>query len=174
MFGAFSLEAPEIPGEYGLEWTRLSALQESGGFDSPSAREGHAVTAIGDRMYLFGGMVRINDLSIESSELFEYNRTTGTWQLLGGNNVHDICSVTSPTIWPKARAGATLSALGESLYLFGGMSAEGWLNDFECFDLRSQEWSVPKLMSGSLPTPRVTTTQSFPYGSLSSPRSLVP
>jgi len=55
---------------------------------------------------------------------------------------------------PPARGGHTLTILGETLILFGGCYLDiNCFDDLFFFDLRSKEWSKPKVY-GEQPSPR--------------------
>mmetsp|Transcript_7394 Transcript_7394/g.18811 ORF Transcript_7394/g.18811 Transcript_7394/m.18811 type:complete len:1283 (+) Transcript_7394:321-4169(+) len=54
---------------------------------------------------------------------------------------------------PKARAAHSCTRIGELLYVFGGESSDGRLNDVAILDVNARQWSFPKI-GGTPPSPR--------------------
>jgi N-acetylneuraminic acid mutarotase len=123
-----------------MTWTRP---QTTG--DKPSARSGHTLTAIGTKLYLFGGGVwnedegwvhKHNDIHVLDTETMHWTRpvTTGAAE-----------TSTFPIAW----------ALGGYLFIFGGGSKiqHCVTNDLYVLDIATMHWSSPDV-KGDRPHPR--------------------
>ena len=62
---------------------------------------------------------------------------------------------------PNSRAGASAARLGCKVYIFGGRSQAGRLNDLHCLDLTSMTWSV--VFECTFPDPWAVPSSSLPY-----------
>ena len=109
-----------------LRWTRIEA---SG--SPPLARDGHCMTSVTcddmREVYMFGGVTAAG--GGESADLFRLDMDFGEWEKLEtkGGNV--------PVNVPVARSGATLAAVGNDLFLCGGINSElAWLDTVHRFD----------------------------------------
>lgn len=93
-------------------------------------------------MFLFGGVLHTEDL-IETNDLIRFSFDKKKWEKV---------AVRGET--PAPRTGSSLVAVGDSLYLFGGLShSTGWLDDLYKFDTKTNTWSVIK-GDGSVPSTR--------------------
>jgi len=94
-------------------------------------REGQSSSSIGHDLYIFGGVIHEGNADpIECDELLVFNSEKSLWRKLA----------TSGDV-PLSRVGATMSAVGNKLYLFGGLNNEhGWLDDVHVFDTDSNCW----------------------------------
>ncbi len=106
-------------------------------FDSsgPVLRQ-HTVVQAGDIIYLFGGYN-----TTASSLLYQFSIISKTWTQIG-----DLTSVSSTN---GARYNNAFFYYNNALYVFGGKSANGYLNDLFKFDLNTQQWKV--MASGATP-----------------------
>jgi len=113
--------------------------------EKPTARSGHTLTAIGTKLYLFGGGVwneergwvhKYNDLYVlETSNMhWTHLKTTGT-----------IETSTFPIAW----------ALGRYMFIFGGGSRPQHCvtNDLYVLDTATLQWATPS-PKGDVPLPR--------------------
>lgn len=100
--------------------------------DAPRPRVASTMAVVGDIIYLFGGREEAND-STALNDFFEYNTVTRTWgaqiAALGG-------SVPAPRSYHK------MTAIGHEVYVFGGCSQTGRLNDLHVFDTITKVWKV--------------------------------
>lgn len=79
----------------------------------PSARHAHAITAIGDVLYMFGGILPNGD---HANDLWMFSVQLHSWTRLAA----------SSNVQPVAVAGHTLTAVDDAyLYLFGGRTSGG-------------------------------------------------
>lgn len=111
----------------------------------PSGREGHCSCAIGDKLYVFGGVCKSknDDDFDESDELLMLDIGPNTWQTVAASGE---C--------PRPRSAAVLNAVGKKLYLFGGLSQfTGWFSDVHVFDTENSNW-VKLTTSGNAPSGR--------------------
>ncbi|KAJ3288188.1 hypothetical protein HK104_008290 [Borealophlyctis nickersoniae] len=87
-----------------LMWIQVTA---PGKGPAPKPRLGHSFTAIGDKIFLFGG----SNPEREHDELWQFDTTTNSW--------------TNPMTTgdaPSARSGHTATAVGKYLVLYGGLT----------------------------------------------------
>jgi hypothetical protein len=96
---------------------------------SPRPRAGHALVAIRDRVFLFGGLTEIG----LSSELWILDLDSLTW-----SEVPTFGAV------PCARKGAALVATenGRRMFLFGGSNGVKTFNDVHVLDIDHFSWSL--------------------------------
>lgn len=97
-----------------------------------SPREGCVACGFGEnQMYVFGGVIQSDHAEPqETNELLVFNTDTESWQ-----------KVKESGSAPAPRAAASLVAVGQKLYLFGGLSHQkGWLDDLFVFDTESRTW----------------------------------
>lgn len=116
-------------------------------------REGQSYAVVGKTLYIFGGVIcaTVQDESgqniltnYESNDLLKFEFENNRWEEVATTG--DI---------PEGRSGSTLSAIGEKLYLFGGLSENhGWLNDFHMLDTSTMKWSKLESNSAAVPSPR--------------------
>ena len=111
-------------------------------------REGQACAVINSKIYFFGGVTllpesELTDESVtESNELIVFDTILKQWSK-------------EPTkdIWPGQRSGATMVAVKQCLYLFGGLSQlTGWLNDMFVYDTDTKVWR--EITAVNCPSPR--------------------
>jgi hypothetical protein len=105
----------------------------------PSARAQHCAAVYGSNMYVFGG----TSASLTLGDMNAYNIQTGAWSLV---------SYTGPA--PSARSSAGMVVDNEGrLIIFGGYTANGYVNDLHICDTVNQLWISPYI-SGTPPSAR--------------------
>ncbi|KAL1918815.1 uncharacterized protein VTP21DRAFT_2837 [Calcarisporiella thermophila] len=120
-----------------LQW-KIPSIQ---GY-KPKARLGHTATAIGQRMYVFGGLV--NDQSTNELITFEMPSaevSTYNW------HVHESKDAPPPRYYHGACASEGI------LYIFGGTDGKILFNDIWAFDIRQGKWQEI-IVTGYVPSPR--------------------
>ncbi|KAH8099386.1 hypothetical protein BXZ70DRAFT_943483 [Cristinia sonorae] len=104
----------------------------------PPGRYGHAMCAVGDTIYIFGGQVDgtfLNDLRTVDLSFTEL----------------PLRSPEGPQ--PAARTNHIFIPHEDDIYLFGGTDGEYMFNDIWSFNVKSQQWSeLPAI--GHIPAPR--------------------
>ena len=108
------------------EW---SVCQPKNKDSEPQPINAAAVAALGDSMYVFGGRSGITMGEGNTNQMYAFNTRTKEWRTLE----------TSGDI-PMARSYHTMLALGNALYVFGGCSEKGRLNDLHRFDVATNQW----------------------------------
>ena len=118
----------------------------------PSPRESHSITALGSRLYVFGGF----DGARVLNDLFYFECQSGLWSQL----VHTGIS-------PAARAGHSATELGMPAHLivFGGANSSRRFADIHLFDTADNYWQKPAVC-GSPPVPRYYHVACLARGSL--------
>lgn len=131
--------AKPIANDIKLEWTRDKT-------DCPyESREGQVAAVVGNKVYLFGGVCFRENSDQESNTLYVYDVSRHEWSRIDPSKDN--------AVWPPARSGAAMAAVGEKLYVYGGLSqATGWLDDFYVFDTVSNKWN--ELDGDRRPSPR--------------------
>ncbi|XP_052794960.1 rab9 effector protein with kelch motifs-like isoform X2 [Mya arenaria] len=107
-------------------------------------REGQCSCSVGNKMYIFGGVIHSNtqDL-VESNDLLCFDAESGSWSLIEAKG-----SI------PEPRIAASLVSVDTKLYLYGGLNQEsGWMESFYMFDTESKKWSAVE-SEGSHPSAR--------------------
>ncbi len=121
---------------YYLETHLWSIVDDSG--EKPDGRDGHSATVIRDSMYLFGGFVQ--RVKRFSNDIYEFNFLTATWTLI----------VPKSAVRPFWRDFHTATAIGETLYIFGGRMDLGrtrftgenfYSNDLYAFNVLTKKWA---------------------------------
>lgn len=109
-------------------------------------RDGHCAAAVGGKLYVFGGVLHSDGQSEENTEtddLLVFDLLTESWSKAVQNG--DV---------PAARSSATMAAVENKLYLYGGLSQEtGWFKDLRVYDTETNKWSIPET-TGTSPSPR--------------------
>ncbi|KAG0267650.1 hypothetical protein DFQ27_008553 [Actinomortierella ambigua] len=107
---------------------------------TPSPRVGATMSAIGNRLYLFGGRGG-KEMTPLQSHLYSFDteKATTTWQVVEAKSGK----------LPAPRSFHAMAASDSDIYVFGGCPTKGRLNDLHKFSLSSGAWSV-------LPTPPIT------------------
>jgi N-acetylneuraminic acid mutarotase len=89
-----------------IEWKQLSPT----GDHKPLARWWHAASAVGDRMYIYGGLSATGTVL---SDVWSYSSSVNAWRVLAAN--------------PKGGSyGMSMSLIGGSLYVYGGFTEPRW------------------------------------------------
>eukprot|EP00271_Cylindrocystis_brebissonii_P005995 TRINITY_DN1848_c0_g1_i1.p1 TRINITY_DN1848_c0_g1~~TRINITY_DN1848_c0_g1_i1.p1 ORF type:complete len:1013 (+),score=206.92 TRINITY_DN1848_c0_g1_i1:674-3712(+) len=132
----WELVSPPVPEKSGGE-----KRGRKGGKDGPGKRWGHSLTVMGGgkTAYIFGGFRGGNK---QTNELMYLNTVTEKW--------------TKPHVRgldPTPRDSHTCTAIGGSLYVFGGTDGVAGLNDLYCYDTESKGWDRVRV-KGDVPEPR--------------------
>lgn len=106
---------------------------------APSTRQGHVMVAIGNKVYLHGGMAG----SVFFDDLYIFD-----FEMLSWNLVDPIEGQ------PSARAAHGGVACGHRMIIFGGMNDTGALNDLVSLDTESMQWTEITFEIAP-PTPRL-------------------
>ncbi|KAF9200912.1 hypothetical protein BGZ49_008855 [Haplosporangium sp. Z 27] len=113
-------------------------------FQSSLARSSHGLAVVGNKAYVFGGEFQPR-IPVDAN-LYVYD--------LQDNSI-DVITPSEST--PSPRVGATLSAIGSKVYLFGGRGGKSMApleSTLYAFDTVSQKWEVVKAKDGELPEAR--------------------
>lgn len=102
----------------------------------PEPRAGAASTSIGDRMYVFGG----EGDEVIFSDLFIYDDIHEEWSQAPAPNL------------PSARAYACMSSYYPYLFIFGGITVNGYTDEVWCIDIK--DFSSSLLSSDNLSGPK--------------------
>ncbi|KAL5729391.1 hypothetical protein ACHQM5_002357 [Ranunculus cassubicifolius] len=106
------------------KWAKLA--QKTGG---PGARSSHAIAVVGQKAYVFGG--EFSPRVPVDNHLHVFDLQTLTWSIADASG--DV---------PPPRVGVTMSAIGTTIYVFGGRdSAHNELNEFYSFDTSTNKWT---------------------------------
>ncbi|XP_076467145.1 uncharacterized protein LOC143298228 [Babylonia areolata] len=101
--------------------------------DVPSARNAHASAVVGACIYIFGGRQGIAMGERSLADLYKLDTSTNTWTQV---------TMTGPV--PEARSYHSMAAIGATIYVFGGCTKAGRLNDLHAFDTLTGLWrSLP-------------------------------
>lgn len=110
-----------------------------------NGRDCHCATAASNGLlYVFGGVVETpNGGHTESNDLLVFDPVTESWSLVEVEGEA-----------PPPRTSASIAAVDDNLYLFGGLSqARGWMSSVFIFNTVTRTWTQPNV-SGSAPSPR--------------------
>ena len=103
---------------------------------APMCRQGHSMTAVGDKVFVFAGSAGTSIFS----DLWCLDTGSMTWSEVEENGGS-----------PPARTAHAAAAIGTCLFVSGGLSldrasgAPEALGDLWCFDTATQTWSLPQL-----------------------------
>jgi N-acetylneuraminic acid mutarotase len=104
--------------------------------ERPVSRSNHAAAVIGDKMYIFGGLLQRGNELIDSNDIHVLNTSTLTWtRVQATGNI------------PEPRCGHKMVAIDGKLYMFGGGNGDNWsnkFNDLHVFDPETEAWSLPE------------------------------
>eukprot|EP01116_Phalansterium_solitarium_P005530 TRINITY_DN1726_c0_g1_i1.p1 TRINITY_DN1726_c0_g1~~TRINITY_DN1726_c0_g1_i1.p1 ORF type:complete len:380 (+),score=119.82 TRINITY_DN1726_c0_g1_i1:123-1262(+) len=108
----------------------------------PDKREAHSLVSLPDGSLLLFGGARLTATGREE--------TNALWSWQPDNGWSEVRPKTDSNL-PPARACAASCALGDRLFVFGGLSSNsGWLGDLAVFDSQSQTWTVHSTPSDSV------------------------
>ncbi|XP_052178105.1 LOW QUALITY PROTEIN: nitrile-specifier protein 5 [Diospyros lotus] len=94
----------------------------------PGARSSHAITIVGQKAYAFGG--EFTPRVPVDNNLYVFDLTDLTWSVAEASG--DV---------PPPRVGVTMTAVGDTIYVFGGRDADhNELNEFYSFDTSTNKW----------------------------------
>lgn len=108
------------------------------------AREGQSYCTIGNKLYIFGGVIQCKDDEVETiNELICFDCDNEKWTQCEAKGTP-----------PSPSSGSTMSCVGNKLYVFGGLNQEtGWSSNLHVYDTESSTWSLLEVV-GSGPSPR--------------------
>lgn len=122
---------------------------------APSKRYMHTGSAVGSRMYIFGGdssLGLLNDVHVfEAASMSWYGEAT----VVGDQ--------------PVERRGHAAAVVGTQIYIFGGEGINGWLSDLHVLDTGGLTWSQPRASGTPPPHLSFFTLSALPTSSFSSP-----
>lgn len=104
--------------------------------DRPISRSNHAASVIGNKMYIFGGLLQSGTELIDSNDIHVLDTTTLYWTRIEATG--DV---------PEPRCGHKMVTIDEKLYVFGGGNGDNWsnkFNDLHVFDPETNVWSRPQ------------------------------
>ena len=116
---------------------------------TPKSRAHHSLTAVGERLYLFGGATFLDGKAHRLNDLHYYTPSTRRW--------------TTPYAvghWPAHRSGHTATLVpdgagGPRLFLFGGIDGDGGMTaDLDVYEVNSQRWRRPPIERAPQPRAR--------------------
>lgn len=109
-----------------VKTNRVRSLPASG--SAPTGRESHSITAVGQRLFVYGGF----DGSRVLNDMYVYDTHAGLWSQL----IHT-------SISPPARAGHSATTLGlpAHLIVFGGANSSRRFADVQLFDTVESHWT---------------------------------
>ncbi|XP_064608900.1 host cell factor 2-like [Liolophura sinensis] len=127
-----------LPNDISVTWTKSKSVFPF------SARDGHSSCALGNKVYVLGGVIQGEPGQIaEVNDLLVFDVGSETWSKVDVKG--DI---------PIPCSASALTAVGDKLYLFGGLSHEvGWLDSLYVFNTANCEWSQVEA-KGSHPSAR--------------------
>lgn len=118
----------------------------------PPKRYVSAMTAWGDKLYIWGGRDTQDRDPQFYNDLWEYHPAAGRWTCLQPNRP-------GAPDRPSARYGMGSARIGDRWYIFGGFGPDGdflpeevngpQLNDLWCFDLTRRQWQCIQPYDGS-------------------------
>ena len=109
--------------------------------DAPGPRAYHTAVELGGKLITFGGW-GAQDFCADVAVLSVAQGEQPAWESM---------SIFGEA--PKARAAHSCTRIGELLYVFGGESSDGRLNDVAILDMNARQWSLPHI-GGTPPSPR--------------------
>ena len=131
----------------GSDWRWVDAAPDG---DTPQPRSGHGVTAVGDRMVVFGGLSadggseELNDVAV-----FQYSKDGCRWTTAQQAAAEAVAEAPCP------RQGQAVVHSSKKAIVLGGEGAEDLLGDAAILDLPTSEsaWVTPEV-SGDAPSAR--------------------
>ena len=97
----------------------------------PYPRSYSRAAVVGDIIYVIGGMIGVSPLNARSDRIDAYDPVANTWN-------------TSLTPMPTARAGMAVAAVGEKIYVIGGLldTGHGSTDVMEIYDTTAGTWET--------------------------------
>ena len=102
----WSLRLPSKIDQGDVEWKQLAPTDEH----RPVGRWWHAASAVGDRMYVYGGL---SSTGVVLSDVWSYSPSVNVWRVLAANPM-------------GGSYGHSMSVMAGSLYIFGGFTKPAW------------------------------------------------
>ena len=128
-----------------LEWSnpvKQDAKSEEdskvAGATLPSPRSNCAGAHVDGLVYMFGGHGGEKYQKIAFNDMWCFNLSTGLWSSI--EYVNTACD---------PRAGHSLFAIGQKIYVYGGWNLESQFNDIAVFNLSTREWTIPDIFNES-------------------------
>lgn len=107
------------------------------------AREGQSYCTIGNKLYIYGGVIQCKDEVETINEIICFDCDNEKWTQ---------CEAKGKP--PVPSSGSTMSSVGNKLYVFGGLNQEtGWSNNLHVYDTETSTWSTLEGV-GNAPSPR--------------------
>ena len=103
-----------------------------------------AVTLSDGRVFIFSGAKCRNDMHLEN-----YN---DMWELCLETNAIVRRDVNG--LMPHGRCASAMACIGDKIFIFGGLSSNGFSNDFWCFNTSTNRWIALPSKDGLNPPPR--------------------
>jgi len=110
-------------------WTNEVATGEV-----PRSRSNHAAACIGNKMYIFGGLLQKK--LVDVNDFYVLDTDSLVWTKIEP----------ADHISPEPRCGHNMVAIGKKLYVFGGGSGKSWqekYNELWIFDPATNKWTKP-------------------------------
>lgn len=107
----------------------------------PSARTHHTSAAVGDRLIIYSGGHCGAD-PVGDRKVHCFDASTCSWEVIPAKGDS-----------PKPRHGHTMAAIGNKVYLHGGMAGSTFFDDFHVLDLDKGSWANVR-RKGVYPSPR--------------------
>ncbi|CAG8467822.1 7439_t:CDS:2 [Funneliformis mosseae] len=125
----------------------------------PAGRYGHTSTAIGTKIYIFGGRndeKYLNDLISFDFKSFKSIKKKSKLKFTlgkGNNNSSEWNFIVPANSPPPARSGHISCNCDDKIYIFGGSDGEKYYNDTWCYDIKENTWTELSC-TGYIPAPR--------------------
>eukprot|EP00873_Tetraselmis_striata_P019844 jgi/Tetstr1/440108/TSEL_028466.t1 len=148
----YRLDCAELERSGEVMWRSINARR---GGDVPHVRYGHSLTACGDLLVAFGGMISggyRNDL--DDVAVLRPRPEDDELQPPGGGGMQffqPVCEGPAPCA--RGYHSACASPDGTKLYIFGGISHGRGCNELAVLDVTTWTWTLPAT-HGELPSPR--------------------
>ncbi|KAL8786787.1 MAG: hypothetical protein Q9213_002608 [Squamulea squamosa] len=138
-----------------VDYKALPAKGSAGDIQVPVPRVGHTATVVNDRLYLFGGRGgKSMEALDEEGAVWEYDTSLDHWTRLAPvqgspcpqpRSYHSSASTVHPLPSQqydiKAAHGAADPEAYGTIFIHGGCTASGRLNDLWAFDIAARTWS---------------------------------
>ncbi|XP_014788070.1 kelch domain-containing protein 1 [Octopus bimaculoides] len=135
---SLSNEGSPVENDLSVTWKQVKTS------NTLDACEGQSFCSLGNKLYVYGGVIQKGDGDITTTNTLQcFDTETQTWTTCEANG--EI---------PKPSSGSALAAIGNILYLFGGLNQDvGWFNTVHAYNTVKNTWSLLST-SGTVPSPR--------------------
>eukprot|EP01088_Endostelium_zonatum_P011039 TRINITY_DN2481_c0_g1_i1.p1 TRINITY_DN2481_c0_g1~~TRINITY_DN2481_c0_g1_i1.p1 ORF type:complete len:342 (-),score=104.13 TRINITY_DN2481_c0_g1_i1:7-1032(-) len=119
--------------------------------NAPDARLAHTTSAVGDRLFVFGGRkthgqsIYDSQEALDLNELFVFNSSNNEWSQIQSNSESSI---------PIKRSFHAATSTPDSFIVFGGCTGHDRLNDLWQFNPEKSQWIQLASQSSKTPTVR--------------------